>query len=93
MSYGERIAIFPGEAAVEEFSTLVHELAHEIVCEGTAVPVRTYGHQHRVTAKIVRDHIVFEGKLSHRGCAARLKEQVSDKIRVAIDHLPLQRRS
>src|SRR6201747_220732 len=31
MSYGGRIAIFPGQAAAEEFSTLVHELAHELL--------------------------------------------------------------
>jgi len=29
MSYGGRIAVLPGQAAAEEFSTLVHELAHE----------------------------------------------------------------
>jgi hypothetical protein len=28
MSYGGRIAILPGQAKAEEFSTLVHELAH-----------------------------------------------------------------
>ncbi len=28
MSYGGKIAIFPGQAPAEEFSTLVHELAH-----------------------------------------------------------------
>jgi hypothetical protein len=28
MSYGGRIAILPGQAAAEEFTTLVHELAH-----------------------------------------------------------------
>ena len=31
MSYGGKIAIFPGQAAAEEFSTLVHELAHEML--------------------------------------------------------------
>ncbi len=31
MSYGGRIAIFPGRAEAEEFSTLVHELAHEML--------------------------------------------------------------
>ncbi len=31
MSYGGRIAILPGQGAVEEFSTLVHELAHEML--------------------------------------------------------------
>jgi antirestriction protein ArdC len=31
MSYGGRIAIFPGQAPAEEFSTLVHELAHEML--------------------------------------------------------------
>ena len=31
MSYGGRIAILPGQAAAEEFSTLVHELAHEMI--------------------------------------------------------------
>jgi hypothetical protein len=30
MSYGGRIAILPGQAAAEEFSTLVHELSHEM---------------------------------------------------------------
>ena len=30
-SYGGRIAILPGQAAAEEFSTLVHELAHELL--------------------------------------------------------------
>ncbi len=31
MSYGGRIAILPGQAPAEEFSTLVHELAHEVL--------------------------------------------------------------
>ncbi|SNT13476.1 Antirestriction protein ArdC [Granulicella rosea] len=31
MSYGGRIAIFPGQEPAEEFSTLVHELAHEML--------------------------------------------------------------
>jgi hypothetical protein len=31
MSYGGRIAILPGQNAGEEFSTLVHELAHEML--------------------------------------------------------------
>jgi hypothetical protein len=31
MSYGGRIAILPGQGAAEEFSTLVHELAHEML--------------------------------------------------------------
>jgi antirestriction protein ArdC len=31
MSYGGKIAIFPGQAPAEEFSTLVHELAHEML--------------------------------------------------------------
>ena len=31
MSYGGRIAILPGRAPAEEFSTLVHELAHEML--------------------------------------------------------------
>jgi len=31
MSYGGRIAILPGQAKAEEFSTLVHETAHEIL--------------------------------------------------------------
>ena len=31
MSYGGRISILPGQAAAEEFSTLVHELAHEML--------------------------------------------------------------
>lgn len=31
MSYGGRIAIRPGQETAEEFSTLVHELAHEML--------------------------------------------------------------
>ncbi len=31
MSYGGTIAILPGQAPAEEFSTLVHELAHELL--------------------------------------------------------------
>ena len=31
ISYGGRIAILPGQAPAEEFSTLVHELAHEML--------------------------------------------------------------
>ena len=31
MSYGGRVAILPGQAPAEEFSTLVHELAHEML--------------------------------------------------------------
>ena len=31
MSYGGRIAILPGQPKAEEFSTLVHETAHELL--------------------------------------------------------------
>jgi hypothetical protein len=31
MSYGGRIALLPGQSKAEEFSTLVHELAHEML--------------------------------------------------------------
>jgi antirestriction protein ArdC len=33
-SYGGRIAILPGQSAAEEFSTLAHELAHELLHRG-----------------------------------------------------------
>jgi hypothetical protein len=31
VSYGGRIALLPGQSPAEEFSTLVHELAHEML--------------------------------------------------------------
>ena len=31
MSYGGKIALLPGQSKAEEFSTLVHELAHELL--------------------------------------------------------------
>ena len=31
VSYGGRIAILPGQSKAEEFSTLVHEVAHELL--------------------------------------------------------------
>jgi antirestriction protein ArdC len=31
VSYGGKIALLPGQSAVEEFSTLVHELSHEML--------------------------------------------------------------
>ena len=33
-SYGGRIALLPGQSSAEEFSTLVHELAHELLHRG-----------------------------------------------------------
>jgi hypothetical protein len=36
MSYGGEIALLPGQSSAEEFSTLVHELAH-LCCVGTYV--------------------------------------------------------
>ena len=33
-SYGGRVAILPGQSAAEEFSTLAHELAHELLHRG-----------------------------------------------------------
>jgi hypothetical protein len=44
MSYGGRIAILPGQAAAEEFSTLIHELAHELLhkAEAEQPPPRRY---------------------------------------------------
>jgi hypothetical protein len=36
VSYGGRIAILPGQAEAEEFSTLVHELTH-LCCVGSYV--------------------------------------------------------
>ena len=36
MSYGGKIALLPGQSSAEEFSTLVHELAH-LCCVGNYV--------------------------------------------------------
>ena len=43
MSYGGKIAILPGQAPAEEFSTLVHEVAHELLhkAERRTVTTRT----------------------------------------------------
>jgi hypothetical protein len=35
MSYGGKIAILPGQSAAEEFSTLVHEVSHELLHKST----------------------------------------------------------
>ena len=35
MSYGGKIIILPGQSAAEEFSTLVHEAAHELIRKST----------------------------------------------------------
>jgi hypothetical protein len=45
MSYGGKIALLPGQSSAEEFSTLVHELAHEMLHKAersTSVPRITY---------------------------------------------------
>jgi hypothetical protein len=46
MSYGGRIAILPGQTAAEEFSTLVHEIAHELLHKA---------HRRTATTKTVRE--------------------------------------
>jgi hypothetical protein len=46
MSYGGRIALLPGQSKAEEFSTLVHELAHELLH-------RT--ERHTATTKVMRE--------------------------------------
>jgi hypothetical protein len=45
-SYGRRIAILPGQAEAEEFSTLVHELAHELL---------QHAQRRTTTTKVVRE--------------------------------------
>ncbi len=45
MSYGGKIVILPGQAEAEEFSTLLHELAHEMLHKA----------ERRTTTKVVRE--------------------------------------
>jgi len=45
MSYGGEIVILPGQAEAEEFSTLLHELAHEMLHKA----------ERRTTTKVVRE--------------------------------------
>jgi hypothetical protein len=41
MSYGGKIALLPGQESAEEFSTLVHELAHEMLQKAERRTART----------------------------------------------------
>ncbi len=46
ISYGGRIALLPGQSKAEEFSTLVHELAHEMLHKAE---------RRTMTTKVVRE--------------------------------------
>ena len=63
MSYGGKIALLPGQSSAEEFSTLVHELAHEMLHKAE---------RRTATSKTVRE-TEAEGPLwSERPLALRL---------------------
>ena len=46
MSYGGKIVLLPGQSTAEEFSTLVHELAHEMLHKAS---------RRTATTKVVRE--------------------------------------
>ena len=78
MSYGGRIALLPGQSKAEEFSTLVHQLAHEML--------------HKAERRTVTTKVVHENRSRGYRLCDRKSRRAGDRIGIRRLHpaLPWQ---